>query len=228
MKFNLSLDDFSPHSNAGIAFESIKWCNKLIEAYPDIKIDLFIPAAYCRLGEEPCFIKNYPEWVDKVKMLPSNYRINIHGLYHRRSKIDFKWHSGHDSNNNEWEHLSYQQAGNLLNIIDTEFSLAGMKYHKVFRPPGWYLGAAAAKLLTDRGFVIAGDKNHYGKLSGQINSLRWVSYNWDLISEVPAGDIFAFGHTSTWTNNYIDESKFRLILDVLNSRDFVFKFIGEL
>src|SRR5690348_13909004 len=111
-KFNLSLDDMSPHPRAGLDFESIKWCDKLIETYPAMKINLFVPAAYGRLGEPSYNISDDEnhEWAEKLKVLPDNYRINLHGYKHRRSRKDWDFHRGIESNNNEWENLTYDQA----------------------------------------------------------------------------------------------------------------------
>jgi len=225
-KFNLSLDDFSPHEKSGLYFESINWCDKLIEKYPNIKINLFVPASYCRLGEKPCNLSDNPEWVDKVRSLPEkNYRINLHGLFHRRSKKDFVWHRGIESNNNEWENLTYAQAANMLSDIDIEFKKSGLAYEKTIRPPGWHIGIEASRLLTDSGFVIAGSKEYLKKMKN-INGIRWVSYNYDLLGEVPTGNIIAYGHTNSLTNNYFDKSKYDLLCGIL-SNGFRFIFLEE-
>ena len=59
--------------------------------------------------------------------------------------------------------------------------------------------------------------------------MKWVSYNWDMTKECKVtGDVIAYGHTSNWTNNYINEDRFNLIIDLLESDKFEFKFIEEL
>ena len=60
--FNLSLDDMSSHPQAGLNFESIYWCEKLIVQFPDIKINLFVPAKYARLGQRYYDISSYSKW----------------------------------------------------------------------------------------------------------------------------------------------------------------------
>ena len=227
---NLSLDDFSPHPKAGLNFESIKWCNDLIKKHPDIKINLFVPAAYCRLGEKPCYLRNYPDWVKKVNELPDNYRIGLHGFYHRRHPSDLAIHKlRQPSNNDEWQYLNLYWAKHLFDSMIEEFKIAGLKYNKVFRPPGWKISESATRVLMNEGFIIAGNSEYYKIYKNKISGLKWVSYNWDLLSKCNIkGDVLAFGHTSSWTNNYFDEKRFNLVCDLLDKERFEFKFLEEL
>jgi len=222
-KFNLSLDDMSPHPRAGLNFEAISWCDKLIENHPKLKINLFVPAAYCRLGEEPCYLSQHPEWVAKVNKLPRNYRINMHGLFHRRT--DGK---NPDSNNDEFQFLRGEWAHAYVDTMATEFRNSKIRCHKTFRPPGWKISESAVKVLLSKGFMIAGNDSYYQKYK-HIPNLRWVSYNWDMTGPCEVkGNIIAYGHTSDWTNNYMDETRFNLISKVLDNEKFDFKFIEEL
>lgn len=223
-KFNLSLDDFSPHPKAGLNFESIVWCDKLIKKYPGIKINLFVPAAYCRIGEEPCYLTANPEWVKMVKALPDNYRINLHGLFHRRT--DGKHPV---SNNDEFQYLSGAWVDSYIDTMMTEFKNAGLEYEKTFRPPGWKISLGSAKVLTSKGFIIAGNGVYHKLMKGKVKNLRWVSYNWDMtgVCKLP-GNVVAYGHTSEWTNNYMDEARFMLLDRLLKSEPFDFRFIEEL
>jgi len=223
-KFSLSLDDYSPKPGTN----DLTWANKLIEFYPDIKIDLFVPAAYARLGEKQHYLHLEQNWIDETKNLPvSNYRINLHGLYHRRSKKDFPWHTGIESNNNEWENLTYQQADNLLNKVEEEFEKIGLKHTHVFRSPGWHIGIEAVKLLIDRGYTIAGDDRYYQKYKS-LPKLKWFSYNWDLLTEPLQGDIVAYGHSSDWNKNHLNEGNYHKIMKVLEKQEYEFRFIEEM
>src|SRR5574337_1326894 len=223
MKFLLSLDDYSPHPKTN----NLYWANKLIEKFPDIKIDLFVPAGYCRLNDKyPYYLYRHQEWVDIAKQLPNNYRINLHGLLHRRSQMDFAFHTGIESNNNEWENLTYKQAEFLLNSIENIFNKVDLKHARVFRPPGFHIGAASVKLLTDKGYIIAGDERYYRKYKN-IPNVKWVSCNWDLISKMPKDNVYAYGHTSNWTNNYFDEKMYNKVADILSNNKYEFYFIEE-
>jgi hypothetical protein len=222
--FTLTLDDFSPRPGTN----DLAWCNKLIEKHPNIKIDLFVPAAYCRLGEKPHYLSDYPDWIEKTKNLPKNYKINLHGMFHRRSRKDFIWHTGTVSNNNEWENLTYKQANVLLKMIVKEFDKIGIKYSRVFRAPGWHIGKDAIRLLTDKGYVIAGNEHYYQKYKSKVSNMRYISYNWDLTKTCSVeGDVVGFGHTSNWTDNYINEKRYKLIVDLLESDKFEFMFIED-
>lgn len=222
--FNLSLDDFSPHPRT----QDLTYCNHLISFFPDIKIDLFVPAAYGRLGEKTYPILDKP-WLQFVKSLPPNYKVNLHGFYHRRTKADFSWHSGHNSNNNEWELLNELQATYLLDRMEASFRGAKLKHAKVFRPPGWYISQDAARVLRKRGYLVAGDKKHMGKQKKE-DKIGWVLYNYDMTGpwQRVDQDCFAFGHTSDWTNNFMDETRFRYLKSLLEAEKFEFKFLEEM
>jgi predicted deacetylase len=225
-RFNLSLDDMSPHKRAGIGFESIYWCDRLIEKYPDIKINLFVPAGYCRLGENPNYLSDNLEWVERVNNLArENYRINFHGLYHRRTGDP----KHHNSNNDEFQFLNKPQAEKIISRIIKEFDTAGLRYEKTFRAPGWKMSESVAGVLAERGFIIAGNDQYYNIISKKFKNIKWVNYNWDLTGPCNIdGDIVAYGHTSDWTNNYMNKERFVLIDDVLQQDDFDYVFIEQL
>ena len=224
-KFNLSLDDFSPHPKAGLNFESIEWCDKLIEKYPDIKINLFVPAAYCRWGEKPYYLSSHLEWVEKVNALPEkNYRINMHGLFHKSAKFRRP-----PSNNDEFQYLRAGSERVYVEKMIGEFEKAGLKFHKTFRPPGWKISSPAAKYLTESGFIIAGNSVYYDMLKHKVNNMRWVSYNWDMTKPCDIdGDVVAYGHTSSFTNNYMNETGFYLVDELLKNEEYEFRFIEDL
>lgn len=223
-KFSLTLDDFSCHPNSGLRFESIKWCDKLVEKYPQIKIDLFTTIALWRLDDKvPSYITNNPEWISFVKSLsPKNYRIDLHGYFHRRT-------DGGYSNNDEFECLGYYTAKSIIDSCIKVFEKVGIEYHKCFRPPGWKISADAAQVLSEMGFVIAGNDKYYQILRNQVKDLKWISYNWDMTGPCNvSGDIIVFGHTSNWTNNYMNEDRFNLVDAVLSKEEFDFVFIEDL
>jgi hypothetical protein len=222
--FNLSLDDFSPHPRAGLNFESIQWCDRLIEKWPKVKINLFVPAAFARLGENPHFLYNHPEWLGGVKNLPSNYRINTHGYFHRRQNKKYP-----PSNNDEFQYLNRKQAEAVIYNMTTTFNRTGLKYRKTFRPPAWKISRGAAEVLTECGFIIAGDQKYYQRHK-DIPKLRWISYNWDLNNpcSIKDGGILAFGHTSNWTSNYFCEKTYKYVVDLLNNDTFDFRFLEDL
>lgn len=233
-KFNLSLDDMSPHPRAGLNFESIEWCDKLIEKYPFLCINLFVPTSYCRLGEgqNDYHISKYRDWVNKLDALPKlNYRINFHGVNHSRQYYPSnqkRYAKYPKSNNDEWQYLNYKDAQDLVTMMLQDFKAMGLSHVKTFRPPGWKVSKDAVRALQDAKFgVIAGSPEYYKKVKDVLN-IKWVSYNYDLVSKIPAGDIVAYGHTSDWTNNYLNEDKYNLICRILDSDNFSFHFIEDM
>ena len=112
----------------------------------------------------------------------------------------------------------------------SEFDRAGLEYHKTFRPPGWKISKSAVQILVSKGFIIAGDNSHYEMFEKKIKHNMWVSYNWDLTDtcNVSSSHVVAYGHTSDWTNNYMNKVRFELIDDLLKKEKFDFRFIEEL
>jgi hypothetical protein len=214
----------SPHPRAGLDFESIRWCDKIIEKYPDIKINLFVPAAYARLGEEPVVLSLCRDWLDKVGRLPArNYRINYHGFNHRRISKEYG-----NSNNDEWQYLTRSQTKSLFNKMIEMLAWSRLPVFDTFRPPGWKISQEAAQFLTEKGFLIAGSEEYYSKLKDKIRGLKWISYNWDMTGPCEVkGNIVAVGHTSDWTNNYMNEERYNLVVDLLDGEEFDFRFIEE-
>lgn len=224
-KFCLTLDDYSPDPRTN----DLTWCDKLVERFPDIKVNLFVSAAYCRLGEEPKCLSDYMEWVDVVaKNLSNNYRINLHGNNHRRTPKDFGPHNGKPvSNNDEWQYLSYGEAKLLGRVMLNEFDKVGLEHNFTFRPPGWKISKDAVRALQDLGIKCFAGDSKYRKLVKSELKVKWIDWNWDLITEPPAGDICAFGHNSNWCNNYIDKKRYNKIVKLLDSRDFDFVWVEE-
>ena len=217
-KFILTLDDFCPTPSTGLNFESIAWCDLLIGKYPSVKIYLFVSAAFCRLGRAPSYLSQNKAWVKTVNNLPSNYKICPHGMFHRRT-------SGKHpaSNNDEMQYLNKKEAEAVIKQMLDEFKKAGLKYEKIFRAPGWKISNESAQVLTDYGFIIAGDEK-YCELTKNVCNIRYVKYNWDLNDECKLinKDILATGHTSNWTSNYFCGKTYSMVANLLAKNEFYF------
>ena len=223
--FSLSLDDCCPHPKCTPFPGVIHLCNKLIKRWPDLKIDFFTSAAYARLNEDPYFLTQYPDWVKQMNDLPSkNFRVNCHSYYHRRLSAKHG-----NSNNNEMEKTSEKESRMLIEHMIGEFKTSGLKFERVFRPPGWHVGISAAKVLTEMGFVIAGNRKYFDLLKDKVPEMRYLITNWELREEcILNGDVFAAGHTSNWCDNYFDKKTYDRVVKLLESRQFEFKFLSEL
>lgn len=221
--FNLSLDDQTPYKTAGLNFEAVKWCEKLIAHFPDIKIDLFTSAAYCRLNDrEPRFLTQYPDWIKQMNNLSStNFRVGCHGYYHCRFSAKHQ-----NSNNDEFQFLNESEAKVILEHMIKEFDASGLKYNKIFRPPGWKLSQPTAKVLTQMGFKIAGNKKYYDLLNGKVPGMKYIVSNWEMLDECKlTGNVLACGHTSNWCKNFFNEEVYNKVIKLLNTKQFEFKFL---
>ena len=96
-KVNISIDDVSPHPQAGIGV--LDRCCELIDVFPDIKFTLFIPLCYTRLYQRSYPISEFKEFCDIIREIPKrNFEIGYHGYLHGIP---------HYSNNDEFKNLSY-------------------------------------------------------------------------------------------------------------------------
>lgn len=230
-KFTLTIDDQSPHDEAGLNFEVIRWCDKLIEKYPNFKITLFTPAAYARLDGKPHYLSHYPKWVERMNDLnPNNYQIGLHGLKHRRSAKDYVFHAKKPpSNNDEFQFLNKEEAQLIIGHMLYEFDKAGLRYSKVFRPPGWKISVSTARELTRENILISTNEQYCDILKDKVPNIRSVSATWHLEKDIQvSGDVVAASHSSKWVFNFLDETRYNMICRVLEQNDYEFCFLEDM
>lgn len=219
--FTLTLDDYSPRKGTN----NLYWADKLIENYPNIKINLFVSAAYCRLGEEPQYLSKHSDWVTQANNLPENYRICMHGMFHRRTE------PGHTkSNNDEFQFLDSLAAKEKVEKMVNEFEASGINYSRTFRAPGWKISKEAVIALQKYARItcFAGSEEYWKKVKDVLKA-KWINYNWDMTGPCAVKEnIVAIGHTSNWTNNYMNEERYRLIMQLLKKKQFGFRFVEDM
>tara|TARA_R110002020_G_scaffold29483_8_gene92938 strand:+ start:512 stop:1219 length:708 start_codon:yes stop_codon:yes gene_type:complete len=151
-RVNISIDDVSPHPKASV--KVLDRCTELIEAFPDIKISLFVPIAYWRtqrLGvatPEPLVIWKYPGFCDVLKNLsPDNFEVCYHGYYHGIPG---------ENDNNEFLDIEYDEAIKRIKSMKSQVAKAGLQdvFKPIFRPPAWRMGPQAWEALNDEGFEL--------------------------------------------------------------------------
>ena len=231
MKINISIDDVSPHPYSSVSV--LEKCEELIESFPQIKFSLFIPVAYWRTvkggttTKKPLNISKYSEFCEEIKDLnPENYEIGYHGYYHGIPGI---------SDNDEFQHLKYDQANDKINLMFEEVKKAGLDnvFKKMFRPPAWRLSPDSFKALSDNDFSLfaltdleyalktyeGSEQKYPSTFSTQFPPFK------ELKREEKCGIVY---HACEWDDNYLSSEKVASLMNFINNnRDSEFCFLSE-
>ena len=212
-KLNISIDDVSPHPRSSI--KVVEACKGLIKRFPDIKFSLFIPAAYWRsincghktATSSPLNIDKYDRFCTYLKNLPqNNFELCYHGLFHGIP---------HKSNNDEFHHLSYEEAIEKFNTMFEITKRAGLykDFKKIFRPPAWRMSPEAIKAAKSVGIeILALSPDNYAKKTYQEEDDAFdnvVYYN----VNPPFKQLRVFEkteivyHACEWDKNYLNDKK---------------------
>jgi hypothetical protein len=153
-KLAISIDDITPHPKSSV--KVLDRCFRLIDTFPDIKFDLFVPLAYWRtipspsesICQSPMKISDFPEFCETIRKLPSkNFEIGIHGYYHGIPGV---------SNNDEFKTLSFNEAKNKFHQIFAEIYAANLRdrISPIFRPPAWRMSPDSIRAAFDSGISL--------------------------------------------------------------------------
>ena len=228
MKVNISIDDVSPHPFSSTRV--LENCEELINAFPEVKISLFIPTAYWRTQKpgtttkDPLKLSNFPDFCEEILELdPKNYEIGFHGYYHGIPNR---------SDNDEFQYLTYEETNHKVDLMLEEVSKSGLDevFKKIFRPPAWRMNPDAFKCLSDRGFHTfaltdvehamktynGAEKTYPSTFSNQYPPFR------PLKTEEKCGIVY---HACEWDGNFLNSEKTHSLIEFLNNcknKEFVF------
>lgn len=221
-KVNVSIDDISPHPRSST--KVLKQCYKLIDAFDNIKITLFIPVSYWRTipapseacSPEPYQIHIHEEFCDEIRSLPQkNFEIAYHGFYHG---IPGK------SNNDEFKYLDYDRAKEVITKMFKVAELANLKdiFKPILRPPAWRMSPDSFDACRDYGvelLALADLDYAIESYGGKDKEFDKVSYSncFPPIEELKmyekTGIVY---HACEWDRNYLDDEKTEDLINFLN------------
>ena len=233
MKINISIDDVSPHPMSSV--KVLDRCFELIEIFPDIKFSLFVPISYWRTvrpeiaTQQPLQIDMFPDFCNTIKNLPkNNFEICYHGFFHG---IPGK------SDNDEFQHLTYEQATEKFNTMFNVVEKSGLQeiFKPIFRPPAWRMSPDAIRAAKDAGIqILALSPKDYAKQTygGAENSFPKVIYS----NCVPPFDPLTYSenneivyHACEWDKNYLSKDhKNDLSFWLKEQNNVSYKFLEEL
>ncbi|NBW06484.1 MAG: DUF2334 domain-containing protein [Caulobacteraceae bacterium] len=232
MKLNISIDDVTPHP-----FSSTKVldnCAPIIEAFPDVKISLFVPVAYWRTTRpgiatpHPLMIDKFPEFCNKIRSLPAEtFEVCMHGFYHG---IPGK------SDNDEFQYLTYQEALDKFSQISEVITNSGLTdvFKPVFRPPAWRMSPDAIRAAKDFGIRTLAlspkeyAKSTYAKSDDTFGNVVYYTCNppFDPLSHFEKNEIVY--HACEWDKNYLSKDLASQLITWIDRQRVQFCFIEEL
>ena len=233
MKFNISIDDISPHPRSSI--EVLNQCYTMLDRFPDLKFSLFIPLAYWRVSrpgtvtKKPLFVSEFSGFCEVLRNLPKeNFEIGYHGFFHGRP------HEGSD--NNEFDGVSYEFATVIIKKMMEEAEKAGLKdvFKPMIRPPNWKMSGPAFDAASDLGiklFALTDVQNRLDTHQGrdkQYNSVysNCAPPNREVYVSEKCGVVY---HACEWLANYLDENQAEKLMQFIseNEENIEFCFLDE-
>ncbi len=200
-EFCLGIDDF------GFLMPNFDIILRLKKTYPDLKLTLFTIA----LPEQLLIKENlrhfteekYKKW---AKMINSYDWIQIapHGLYHTEKEM-----MG-----------GYTESEEIVKAIENVFKRVGLKYVKIFKAPHWQYSWFALKLLRDRGYTVALNRNEPIEVP---KGLKTFYYNWSFEEPIPhTQKVIGHGHLYKCRSKNDIESYFGNLLKIPSNAKFSF------
>ena len=232
-KFNISIDDVSPHPLASI--KVLDRCHELVEEFPKIKFSLFVPLAYWRTGraitvtKKPLFVSEFPDFCQVMKDLsPENFELGYHGFYHGKPK--------ERNDNNELDGLDYNQSSRVIKSMLYEAERSGLKdiFKPMLRPPNWKMCPEAFDAANDLGiklFALTDIESRIETHGGRNEKYNSVYSNFSppnraLKLNEKCGVVF---HACEWLKNYLDKKNTQEIIEFIkkNEEDIEFCFLED-
>jgi hypothetical protein len=153
-RLSISIDDITPHPKSSTRV--LDRCFELIEKFPDIKFNLFVPLSYWRtipsppesICQIPMKISDFPDFCSVIRSLPSkNFEIGMHGYYHGVPGV---------SNNDEFKSLDFNEAKNKFQQISSEICASNLEniIKPIFRPPAWRMSPEAIRAAYISGIEL--------------------------------------------------------------------------
>lgn len=136
MKIVLDVDDFSPVK------PGLDTLLKLKEHFPDFKITCFTPALDQALPAGKLTEAKIKEWVDVIKQFPW-IEIAPHGLLHLENEMN----------------LEKVAAEKVITAVEQVFKKLEFPYTKVWKSPYWVSSRDTLRVLRDKKYTVAVDKN---------------------------------------------------------------------
>ena len=205
MKFNISIDDISPHPRSSI--EVLNQCYTMLDRFPDLKFSLFVPLAYWRVSrpgtvtKKPLFVSEFSGFCEVLRNLPkeSFATVIIKKMMEEAEKAGLK---------------------------DV--------FKPMIRPPNWKMSGPAFDAASDLGiklFALTDVQNRLDTHQGrdkQYNSVysNCAPPNREVCVSEKCGVVY---HACEWLANYLDENQAEKLMQFIseNEENIEFCFLDE-
>lgn len=210
---NLNFDDFHPqksrYGDFGGDTESGNFflIRKLIRDYPNVVVTMFttpnwidcpyvLPHWYYKLRavagvrpvvrpqkSEPYRLDKHPKWCEVVSSLveKNNLELAVHGYHH--------YNPNQTVHGQEFSSLDYKTSLDRIKKAEQVFEVSGLKYRKIFRPPGWGQTGALICALQDCQYKVYAPypSNYRLSVPGEMGGLFTPPQNWSISDDVGLG-----------------------------------------
>lgn len=228
IQYNLNLDDLLPR------LTDFSLLYRLVDAFPAIKVTVFVPISSRDWGDGENDIMKHPAWCRKVAELPrENFELSCHGwCHHLEDKMP------------EFKHLSHADATALLIRCEWAFSQMELPYVRGFRPPCWEMSSDTVRALEDLRYLYVSDSPRFYEAHGSVRIPR-IFANSDVGANEKYAEVKPFlnrgilpdpqqyciqrGHLVSRLHNNLTLRNFQNVVRTVESLgDVEFKFLSEI
>lgn len=183
---------------------------RLKKSLPGLKITCFtIPLDKAFYNQENADLfswEKYKKWADIVNQ-HDWIEIAVHGFAHTHHEAD----------------VDYNKINIMLDAIENLFARVGLEYVKIFKAPFWQYSYDALRVLEERGWVVAIDRNFQRPVP---DGLKTFIYNWSFEESLPDSKVIkGHGHFVGRNKNNISETLGNILHHL--PKDTHFNFVSE-
>lgn len=177
--FILDFDDLSATSEGLDDLMTVK------EHYPGFKCTCFVSPLNPQLLTGKLKLEDYKRWTKAIRELDW-LEIAPHGFGHVENEME----------------RGKEKSELIVNAIEKAFDEIGLPYAKVFKAPYWQISTQAMRVLKDKGYKIAWNRDE--KPPREFKDILYI-YNWSIEESVPKEKkvVKGHGHVGGTMNNDI-------------------------
>lgn len=154
------------------------------EHYPGFKVSCFVAPLHKGLLNGSIEESKIKEWAEMLNDLDW-VEVCAHGLAHRFREVE----------------ISKKEAKKLVWAVEKMFKRIGLNYSKIWKSPFWQTSDDAYRVLRDKKYVVATDKNI--PMPG-IKKLKQYRFNWSIDEPIKDEKVLkAHGHINTTRNSIV-------------------------
>lgn len=154
------------------------------EHYPGFKVSCFVPPLHKGLLNGSLEEDKLKQWADMINGMDW-IEVCAHGLAHNFKEVE----------------VDKKTAKKLVWAVEKMFKRIGLNYKKIWKSPFWQTSDDAYRVLRDKKYVVATDRNNPVP---NIKKMRQYRFNWSIEEPLKnVGVLKAHGHINTTRNSIV-------------------------